>query len=339
MKCKPGIVIAVVISLLTAQAGFAGEKEPAKAKAFYNGKTINWMIGSSPGGSVDGTSRLTAPFFEKYTGAKIVLQNRPAGSGVGMFNHLYNRTRPDGLTVGWHLGSTQTLSRVSGRAGIQYDLEKLHWIGVVAPTENTLLAYKPRFKSLQDLKRADKPLQWGLTRLGGNNYFIGLTLREVLGLNVRFVPGYRGSASVRQALMSGEVDVAAYGANLYAAAIKDGLVVPLLHIGQRRAPAAPDTPTLYETVKNIPQPLDSWIRIGEVGYFMATNPGVPKERVEFLRWALRQVTRDREFTNQAKKKGYVIGYLSPDEAFPIVRKLLHPSQKDREKLDRMLKGE
>ena len=64
-----------------AQMGLSQAADLSQAKAFYKGKTITWMIGSTPGGSVDRLSRLVGPFLAKHMGAKIVLQNRPGEAG------------------------------------------------------------------------------------------------------------------------------------------------------------------------------------------------------------------------------------------------------------------
>ena len=182
----------------------------AEARAFFKGKTIIWQVGSTPGASTGLLARLLVPYWAKYTGARVIVQNRPGGGGIAMFNYLYKRGKPDGLTVGWHLASTQLLGRIVGRSGIQFKVEDLSWVGVVSPIVNTFVANANKFKSLDDLKKSDRPLRWGLTRPGGNSHFMGATLAKVLDLNVQIVSGYPGTPAVRQALLSGEVDVTAF---------------------------------------------------------------------------------------------------------------------------------
>ena len=49
-------------------------------------------------------------------------------------------------------------------------------------------------------------------------------------------------------------------------------------MGQKRHPVIPDVPTIFEVVKDIPSPLDAWVNIGRVGYFMAGPPKIPENR-------------------------------------------------------------
>lgn len=332
-------IISVVVALFllgTTPIGSSQAADLSKARAFFKGKTITWMIGSTPGGSVDGYSRLVGPYFAKHTGAKVVLQNRPGGGGVAAFNYVYSKAKPDGLKLAFHIGSTQVLSRITGRAGINYKVEDMSWIGVVAPTSNTFTAYKKRFKSIEDIKRAGK-VRWGLTRPGGNNHFIGITLSKVLGIDVQFVPGYAGSSSVRQALYSGEVDVAAYPASLFASGVKEGLVVLLITMGEKRHPAAPDTPTLQEAIKKIPSPFDTWTDISRVGWFLVGAPNMPKDRLTFLRMSLKKATQDPEMLKRAKKQQYLIGYLEPEKAREIALNMLQMPDAERKQLQGLLK--
>jgi len=112
-------------------------------------------------------------------------------------NYLHNRVKPDGLAVGSHYGIT--LGQFREATGVQYDLTKFEWIGVVGPLETTFMAHKSKYSSLDDVRRAKRPLRWGLCAVGGNNHLQGITISRALNLNVRFVTGYRGTHYLRSA--------------------------------------------------------------------------------------------------------------------------------------------
>jgi len=59
-------VVITWLLFFSAQIGFSQAADLSKAKAFYKGKTITWMIGSTPGGSVDRLSRLVGPYLAKH---------------------------------------------------------------------------------------------------------------------------------------------------------------------------------------------------------------------------------------------------------------------------------
>lgn len=123
--------LVLTLFLLSPQVARSQDKGAEEARAFFKGKTIIWQVGSTPGASTGLLARLLVPYWAKYTGARVIIQNRPGGGGIAMFNFLYNRGKPDGLTVGWHLASTQLLGRIVGRSGIQFKVEDLSWVGVV----------------------------------------------------------------------------------------------------------------------------------------------------------------------------------------------------------------
>jgi len=328
---------AALFALFSPPPSSGADVDLKKAEAFYKGKTITWMIGSTPGGSVDRLSRLVGPTLAKYTGAEVVLQNRPGGGGTSAFNYLYNNAKPDGLRFAFHIGSTLALNTVSDQPGIKYKLDELSFVGVVSPGVYTFMTYAKRFKTIDDLKRADK-VRYGMTRPGGNAHFNGIALGKVLGVNLQFVSGYSGSSAVRQALFSGEVDALLYPPSTYMSAMKEGLVAPLVTVGSMRHPAVPDIPTLQEVVKKIPEPFDSWIEIGRVGWFLAGPPKMPGDRLEFLRIALKKAVNDPEVRGNAVKQDFLLDHLGGEEALRITRRFVHMPESEKKELVRLLKG-
>lgn len=165
----------------------------------------------------------------------------------------------------------------------------------------------------------------------------GITISRALGLNVRFVTGYRGSASVRQALLSGELDVTSFTPNSYISAIEQGLVAPLMHSSRKRHPALPDVPTIFEVLKKLPSPFDVWFNLTAVGFFVVTAPGTPQERVQFLRQAFKKTMGDPEFLKASRQRNLVLGYLPPERALKILKDFLGQSDESRAQLKRLLK--
>jgi tripartite-type tricarboxylate transporter receptor subunit TctC len=74
---------------------------PARAQDFYKDKTLNFIVGYSPGGTYDQYTRLIARHISKYLPgrATAVVENMPGAGGIIAANHLYNRAKPDGLTI------------------------------------------------------------------------------------------------------------------------------------------------------------------------------------------------------------------------------------------------
>ncbi len=79
---------------------------PARAEGqdlaeHFRGKTVNFIVGSSPGGGYDLTARLVARFASKYLpgNPSFMVRNIPGGGQLRGLRATM-RSRPDGLTVG-----------------------------------------------------------------------------------------------------------------------------------------------------------------------------------------------------------------------------------------------
>jgi len=73
----------------------------AYAQEFYKDKTITFIVGYSPGGIYDQYTRLIARHISKYIPGQpnTIVENMTGAGGIIAANHLYNRAKPDGLTV------------------------------------------------------------------------------------------------------------------------------------------------------------------------------------------------------------------------------------------------
>ena len=90
-------------------------------------------------------------------------------------------------------------------------------------------------------------------------------------------------------------------------------------------------------MKVIPKPFDSWLEIGKVGWSLYGPPGLPKDRLEFLRQGLKKAVFDPELLKKAEKNQVLIQYLDPDEALQIVKDFLNMPQENKDELKRLLK--
>ena len=69
---------------------------------YYQGKTIRFIVGYQPGDNHDQWSRTYARFMGKYLpgNPNFLVQNMPGAGAMIAANHIYNMTKPDGLTLG-----------------------------------------------------------------------------------------------------------------------------------------------------------------------------------------------------------------------------------------------
>src|SRR5262245_54468699 len=97
---------------------------------FYRGKTIRIVHGRDAGGSGDLRVKALVPFLQKYIPGNptIVHEFMPGGGGRKAGNYIFGSATPDGLTIG-NAGSGMVSSAVLGETGVQYDIDKLVFLG------------------------------------------------------------------------------------------------------------------------------------------------------------------------------------------------------------------
>jgi tripartite-type tricarboxylate transporter receptor subunit TctC len=175
---------------------------------YYQGKTIRLIQGRDAGGSGDIRSRAVIPFLRKHIpgNPNIVSEFMPGGGGRKAANYIFSYSRNDGLAIG-HVSSGIVTSAVLGETGIQYDLDKFHWLG------STDSAFHYAFFTRKELGlnnleklRAYPGLKIGATSIGHTTYTYGRTFAWLLNLkDPKFILGY-ASIEIDTAIARGELD-------------------------------------------------------------------------------------------------------------------------------------
>lgn len=301
-------------------------------KDFYKGKTIRILVGFTPGGGPDIRARLVARHWSRFIPGepKIIVQNRPGAGGLIAVNSLYNLAKPDGLTLG-NAARDASILQLSDKVGVQFDMLKFAWVGSLRNEGNVaFIRSSLPYKSLEDLRKADKPLVFAARSVGATNYLAGKGL-EFLGVPIKMVVGY-GTAKLNLAFIQGEVDASALGWTAlskgrpdwikpggaarmiveFGAAPTRGLDVPF---GPDRTPVA-GKKGLYQLINKalgLPQ--------GQI----AAPPGTPKERMTVLRVAYRKMLHDPAFLSDAGKLNLTPNALIGEDLLAVIKDFLSVS--------------
>ena len=100
---------------------------PALAQSeFYKGKAITVYVGTTPGALYDQWSRLLAQYMGKHIPGKpdMIVQNMPGAGHMIAANYLYNKTKPDGLSLIGSIVPSLYFDQLIGRKEAQYDWSK-----------------------------------------------------------------------------------------------------------------------------------------------------------------------------------------------------------------------
>ena len=299
-----GTVAAILIA--TAAAGNAMAQDVT-----FKGKTINVIIGTTPGGGTDGTTRLVGRFLEKYLpgNPRMNYRNMPGGGGVKGTTYFANVVKRDGSA--WMGGGTGYVHHQTLRLDVaRYDPRTFNFIGGINRGGSLLHLRKTKHANLKD--KSMKPAIFGSQ--DGTGTYEGLLMwsSELLDWNFRFVVGYPGTPSMVLAMRRGEID--GYGTSnsfqirsLY----KTGKFASLTQIGQLRdgkihpRSSFPNIPTLDSLAKGkftglAKRSFDFWYVTTQVDKWYALPPKTPAKIVAVYRKAFKRAFADPEFVKAGK---------------------------------------
>ena len=308
--------VRVVVSMLAAGLCLsAGTIQPGTAETaepFYKGKTINFLVASVPGGVNDLTARLISRHLGKHIpgNPNIVVQNLQS-SGLALANRIYNTPGTDGLTIGIvERGAPQVA--IMGDTNARFDPLKITWLGSVSSYGNDAytLSVNSTFtpRRVEDLRKPDRPsAKIGSTGAGATNGIFTNIAKDVLGLNIQHVRGYRGAADVFLAQQRNELDGQVVGCldeGRTAGVVAGGRVPAADHVWSHdalwRIPGCPDRARADQGPEGAAAP-----RFRGAPFFMAlplvAPPGLPADRAAALQTAFMAMIKDPAFVAEALK--------------------------------------
>src|SRR5688572_9881290 len=310
--------IAVFIATLFAAPLFA------QSSSYFQGKTIMLIQGREPGGT--GALRVQAaiPFLKKYLPGEpiIVTQFMPGGGGRKATNYVYRNAKPDGLTIG-NVGSGLVANAVLGTTGVEYDLDKLIYLGSPNSTAQYVFGTVARL-GLDNLEklRARPGIRVGAQTVGHDIYINGRLFSWILGLkDPRFVTGYSGP-EVDLAMTRGEVDGRANIPDTILQRSPEFIEKKLVHYhaiiqipkdDRHPQPVFNKLPDLESFAKSDRERkiMTMFRNFRLVGSPYVLPPGTPAEIANQYREAMRRTFQDSAFIKEFKK-------LTADDATPLL---------------------
>jgi len=290
---------------------------------FYQGKTIRIVNYSKPGDSYDSWARLLSRHMPRYiTGnPNIVVENLPGAGGLIAVNEVYNRAKPDGLTLLFpprHFAIPQLV----GEKNVRYDVNKFTYIGS-ADSEAYILAIRPSHsvKKMEDLRRVGTPVSCSATGKGAtSNDF--LALLNWAGFRIKIVSGYTSKGEQLLAFQRGEVDcVPGSYSGSFIPPVEKGEMKPLVQMAGRIFPDVPDILEVEMTgeAKSLFKIFSAPLKVGRP---VVGPPGIPADRLQILRQAFDQALRDPALLAEAKKQQLEPAPLPAEEVAKTQREII-----------------
>ncbi len=337
-KIAAVLTAGVVLVLMAGPAWSVGD--------FFKGKTIRFVVGHSPGGGYDTYTRTAARHIGKYLPGNPtpVVQNLTGAGGLIAGNYIYNKTKPDGLTVGvWN--NIFVVHEALGSRRVQFKARKFGWVGApITGFPSCAVMGFTGLKTWDDVLKSGKPLKMGSA--GGTGTTLPTILNTVTGKKVfDIIPGYRGTGPVRLAMQArelGGVCMAFESMRVTARAMLDAKgddkLIPILVYGDPPDPELQNRPRVRDLVKGKDNTamLSAWGFQYKFQRPLSLPPGTPKDRIAAWRKAYAATLNDPAFLADAKKSRLQVVHVSGKQIDGYVDTILGMSDATKARLKWML---
>lgn len=299
---KKGLFLSIVVMLFLFVIAPALAPS-AQAEYPEQGKVIEWLHHSSPGGAA-GLFMLTTADILNKTGIvkpKIQVQTRQGGSSAVALNYLNSKAGDPYVVMHWT--TSQLMAMIRGAT--QLKLADCVWLGTVVEDPSVLIVpYQSPYKNLQELladaKANPKKIRAGVNSIGGSEHIQVIRIERATG--VKFTTTSFEFSPTQ--LIGGHIDVAFGNTAETSGHIKAKRARALASVATHRLPYYKDVPTLMEQGVNA-----SFTQYR--GFF--GGPNFPAEAVKFWEDALAKMMKTKEFEEFTKKSDVIPFYKTADE--------------------------
>jgi tripartite-type tricarboxylate transporter receptor subunit TctC len=313
----------LVIAGLT--VSLVGTAHAQSAEEFYRGRQIQMVVGYEVGNDYDVGARLLARYLSKELpgNPSVVVQNMPQASGVVAANYMYLKAARDGSVIG---GISRNLpsQAMMKLPNIEADPRRFIWLGATSfPGRVCVSSSNAPVKTAAEVFQNE--LLIGGAGVGSSTSIVPTVINRVMGTKFKIVEGYRGAGDILLAIDRGEVQGVCMSLGQFRTSqqkFKDGKLRYLLRAEESPLPGV-DAPSIYEFAKTEEQrQLMRFIFSStEFGRPYLFPPDVPKDRVEFMRKAIKAAAANPELIAEAEKMKLDMVYRAPEHLEQVVAHL------------------
>ena len=308
-----------------AAIALAGALVPAEAQAqFYKGKRVTVLINYGAGGPTDVEGRLIARHLAKHIPGqpRVIVKNMPGAGGIVGSNYMGQVAKADGMTVA--IFTPPTMSQVLDDPGLKVDFAKFIWLAGVGQPQICYMRKDaaPGISTVADILKARNFKAAGMRNTSGHDLRLRLSL-DILGVDYKYVTGYRGLAKVSASVLQNETQYSRGSVPNYRSMVEPNLITPghaitMWYYAPTNAQGMEvkfadlaGIPTFVETYAKLRGGKPSGIKfealtlVNNLSTFMLRGSfvpaGTPAEAVAALRAAWRALPGDQAFVDDYKK--------------------------------------
>lgn len=194
---------------------------PLAYAASYPDRPITILIPYGPGGGYDSYAREFASVLSTQMKVNVEPVNLPGGGGAEAIFQLA-QDKP----TGYHVSLINTLGILLSKNRELINLDKLTWIANLGKDPFGLaVSAKSSIKSTQDLQKlaATRPISFASAGTDAS-FFAAKVFCASLGMDSKFISGYKGSVNSSVAVARGDVDAVVYSLSTLQKLESSGLI-------------------------------------------------------------------------------------------------------------------
>src|SRR3954468_6737275 len=174
---------------------------------FYRGKQIQIVIGHEVGGGYDVYGRLVGRHLTKHLpgNPRVIVQNMVGAGSRKAANFLYGVAPKDGTVIGV-TAQTTALDQALKQEGVAFDAAQFNWIGNPIVDNQVFFTWHTTGIQTLDEAIAKGGLICGGTGATVNPMTLPKIINQMLGANIRLVPGYPSANNILLAMQRSEVN-------------------------------------------------------------------------------------------------------------------------------------
>jgi tripartite-type tricarboxylate transporter receptor subunit TctC len=267
----------------------------------YTGKPITLVVPNPVGGGTDQLARILAEELSKRLKQTIIVSNIGGGSGaIGAKRVIH--ALPDGQTLLFGTTSDMLVTPITNSAA-GYSPADFTPVAMIGKTPMALVARAGLgIKTVDELVRharhVSKPPTLGFTGGASLQAFAAAAFTTAARIDLVAVP-YRGGAQIVTDLMGGQIDLAIIALPGVLDLTRRGDLVMLGILSDARSPAAPDVPTVNESVAVKGVAVEIWVGL-------AGPPRLPQGIVDRINRAVQEILTDKAMRDRRSQIGEVL---------------------------------
>lgn len=290
------LIATAAIVGLAMLAGETSAQKPDARNSAYPSRPVRVIVPNTAGSATDGVTRMVTQRLTEAWGQQVVVDNRAGASGI-IGHEITAKAAPDGYTLLVTTSAGLVITPLLGK--LSYDTHRdFAPISLIVISPQMLVAHPgvpaTNVEELVALARA-KPGQLRCASPGtGTSNHLGCELLKITtGVNLLHVP-YKGTSPAVTAVLGGEVQFMFNSMPAVYPLAKAGKLRAIAHGGTRRSPAAPEVPTVAETIPGFQ--CGTW-------YAMVAPRGTPPAIVSRVNADLSKILNDPAFAKRLIDQG------------------------------------